>query len=381
MEVTTQLNDLDDDSLSAIFAHLDLSDMINVAECDAHFIQSLRLAFQRKHRRIKIVLSSTMAGDKDSIVLDDDKIAVLLFSYFGQCIRYLVVDQPSEFSGEVQEAILTHCSKSEASLVNLDLIDFTPDCFNTISKPFKSIETLTVTDGTLSKKMSALNNWFPNLTSLKLLNVKFIDPTGVQHHWHAIQKFVVHNENEMIPQSSLIRMFYVNPTIRILQMRQKQYTYELIRTIRQWLLVEKLTLWMPEDGFMSFINDPIENFARIKEFSLNSAEFDDAPIEWLPFRFRNLTTLTLNGFNNYRGTLMNFVLQNKELIKLTLTPNYDEPDDLMIEDFTKIVDGLPKLVDLQCCTAQDFDDDELLKFAELGKKFPKFQISFYLLPV
>lgn len=164
-------------------------------------------------------------------------------------------------------------------------------------------------------------------------------------------------------------------------MRQKQYTYELIRTIRQWLLVEKLTLWMPEDGFMSFINDPIENFARIKEFSLNSAEFDDAPIEWLPFRFRNLTTLTLNGFNNYRGTLMNFVLQNKELIKLTLTPNYDEPDDLMIEDFTKIVDGLPKLVDLQCCTAQDFDDDELLKFAELGKKFPKFQIIFYLLPV
>lgn len=368
-----KLDDINNDCLDSIFAYLDLEDLVNVAETSSCFIPSVHSVFSQKYRNKKCVLSSFDLGS-DFIVITKS-FGVQFFCHFGQYVSDLLVDCLSE---EVEEAILTHCT---SSLVNLDLAYLTTDCFNTISKPFQSIETLTLSHGMLSQKMSAVNTWFPNLTSLKLLNIKLIDPTCLENQFHSLKELVIHNGKSTLPQSAIEGMLHLNPQVEKLECFQKEYDVSLIRAISEHLpLLKVLVLWTPDDRFWSFRNQQI-TFESVKKFTLNSYYYRSTEsVECMPLHFGKLETLTLDGFNQYQDHLLDFVMQNKDLTKLSIVPEIDEFDDLKIDDFGKIVNALPKLVEFEFC-ADMFMEDELLSFLNDSKMLEKVRLLFISLPL
>lgn len=308
-----KLDDINNDCLALIFAYLDLEDLVNVAETSSCFIPSVQSVFLQKHRNKKCALSP-FGWTSDSIVITKS-FAVPFFCHFGQYVSDLLIDCMSEYSEEVEEAVLTHCS---SSLVNLDLAYLSTDCFNTISEPFESIETLKLSYGILSQKMSAVNTWFPNLTSLELLNVKLIDPTCLENNFHSLKVLLIYNGESTLPQSVIEGMLRLNPQVKILSCRQIEYDISLIRAISERLpLLEVLELWTPDDRFWSFRNQQF-TFENVKKFTLYSFYNGPYSIECMPFHFGKLETLTLDVFNHYQDHLLDFVMQNKDLTKLSL---------------------------------------------------------------
>lgn len=61
-------------------------------------------------------------------------------------------------------------------------------------------------------------------------------------------------------------------------------------------------------------------------------------------------------------------------------PVIDEFDDLKIDDFGKIVNALPKLVEFEFC-ADIFMEDELLSFLNDSKMLEKVRLLFINLPL
>lgn len=391
-----KLDDLNDDCLCSIFAYLDVKDLVNVAETNSCFIPSAQSVFSQQYRNKKFVLSTFMIGNSAYNTIDKT-FAVPFFHHFGEYVSDLLVDCLTQHDQQVEAAILTHCA---ASLVSLDLVYTTTNCFKAISKPFQNIEKLTIVRSMLSQKLSDVNAWFPNLTSLEMLNIKLVDPTCIEHHFHSLKELMIHNEKNTLPQSSIITMLRLNPQVEKMRWRQMEYDSSLLRAISEHLpLLEELELWAPEDRFLSFVSDKIA-FENVKKFTLNSfyqrAEF----VECVPFHFKKLETLILDGFNEYQDHLVEFVMQNKDLTKLSLglffsavywffsavywfcflVPYIGDFDDLTIDDIGTILAALPKLAELEFC-ADLFSKEEIVPLLNDNKMLEKVRLLFTQLPL
>lgn len=82
----------------------------------------------------------------------------------------------------------------------------------------------------------------------------------------------------------------------------------------------------------------------------------------------------MDGFNQFANHLLNFVLTNKSLLKLNLTPFIGEIDDLTLDDLVTIVSALPKITELVFC-ADGMDSRELVAFLK-HKMLKKVQLLF-----
>lgn len=374
--VPLKLDDLNDDCLGSIFAYLDPKDLVNAARTNSCFIPSAQSVFAQQYRNKKFVLSTFMIGNSGYNTIDKS-FAVPFFHLFGEYVSELLVDCLTQHDQKVEEAILTHCA---SSLVSLDLVYTTTNCFKTINKPLESIEKLTIVRGMLSQKLSDVNTWFPNLTSLEMLNIKLVDPTCIEHHFHSLKELMIHNEKKTLPQSSIIAMLRLNPQVEKMRWRQVEYDVSLVRAISENLpLLEELELWAPEDRFLSFANDKI-TFENVKKFTLNSFYHRAEFVECVPFQFKKLETLILDGFNEYQDHLVDFVIQNKGLKQLSLSPYIGDFDDLTIDDIGTILDALPKLVNFEFC-ADLFSKDEIVPLLNDNKVLKKVRLLFTQLPL
>lgn len=376
VENPLKLVDINDDCLQAIFEHLDLESLVNIAETDDHFTTAAKSVFSRRYRNKKYVMSTFLIGKSDYIAIEKS-FAALLFRHFGEFISDLLVDCLSQHDKTSEKSILLYCS---SFLVNLDLVYTTTNCFKTIEKPFEKVEKLAIVRGMLNQKMSQLNVWFPNLTSLELFNVKFLEPQTVEVHLPALKQLMIHNDQMTLQQSTIVELLRLNPQVEVLRWRQLTYDASLVRSISECLpLLEELELWSPEDRFSSFGNQKI-CFETVKKFTLNTFYHRAEFVENMPFRFKALRELILDGFNQFQDDLLNFVIENHDLTKLCLTPFIGDFDDLTLEDLHKIVDSLPKLVDLEFC-GDLFSKHELIPFLTDSKMLQKVRLLFIDLPL
>lgn len=73
----------------------------------------------------------------------------------------------------------------------------------------------------------------------------------------------------------------------------------------------------------------------------------------------------------YSIDLLDFVMTNKGLKKLSLVPNRHRPDDLTIDDIGKILNVLPELLELEFCPADQCDHKKMAKLLNNNRSLKK----------
>lgn len=225
--------------------------------------------------------------------------------------------------------------------------------------------------------MSRLNVFFPNLTSLELKNVTLNEPKPFAMNFTQLKHFKLYNEKNTIEKSTVVEMLRVNPQLEKLVLKQRDYDVDLIQSISENLLVlEELEMWMPRDRFLSFGVSRIY-FESVEKFTLNQSHHTKNSSR-IPFEFKKLQELALEGFNEYKTQILTFILENKGLHKLRFMPLLDDIDDMKYDDLLEIASSLPNLTDMEFC-ADLFAQDDLIAFITDHEMLKKVQLLFTVL--
>lgn len=325
--VALQLVDINYDCLRRIFEFLDVNDLINVAEADDNFIAAATDVFLQRLRK---------ATSKISVESD---IFATCLSHFGHISPGISVGFGQIHDSEWQKNIEKYCRKS---LHHLNVHNLNENHFERIQKPFINVRKLVISESTLGRKMSQMNLWFPNLVCLNLYDVNLTQPKFMEVNLPKLKHLTI-GDARNLPYPPLLKMLRFNPQLKSLSLTC-HYDAQLLQSISEHLVqLAELELCVPNDRFVSFGNKK-SLFTTVKKFTLN----DWSPsqlIYCLPFEFKGLEELVINGLNQSRGLLLKLICECQQLIKLKIYPSVHVSmhNSLSIDDFTLIFQQLSKL--------------------------------------
>ena len=242
----------------------------------------------------------------------------------------------------------------------------------------KKVEQLTITKSLLGENLSRLYVWFPYLTTLKLVNVTTSKPQYLAAHFPHLKHLVIYNEKMTIPLASIAGMLRANPQLISLVL-SCDYDVDFLQSASEYLpRLTELELWAPDDRFISF-DDETVHFESVENFALVAPHLRGEFIVNMPFVFGNLKELTLDGFNEFKGQLINFIKANRGIQQLNLIPCIDDWDDLTFNDLMSIINALPDLVDLEFC-GDTFKMNDIIQLLMANKQLQTVRVAFIDMP-
>lgn len=374
-EKLLRLMDMNYDCLEAIFMNLNLVDLVNVAEAHQSFIPAAALVFSRRFsNRLVYVNYNTTCTTSTVPEISKANIAAF-FHHFGKLVTILFYNAKSQQDLKVEKLLLEHCVDS---LVELELAFCPKDAFDTIEKPFENVVKLFITKSCLGRKISSLNKWFPSLTKLVLDDVKLLQPMSLGINISKLTHLSIYYNQVAIPMATFTELFRMNPQLKSLTYRC-DYGEEFLRSVSQHLQqLINLEIWSPDDRFHSF-NDEKFLFPNVETFTLNSVFYWGDFVDKMPFALPSLQELHFDGFNEFDGTLINFIIQQKGIKKLSLMTCIEEWDDFAYDHLQSIINKLPNLIELEFC-ADTFTIDELTEFLMKNKSLETLRLFFIEIP-
>lgn len=201
---TTHLMNLNIDVQFVILENLNLSDLISLADTNAHFFRMAANVFKRKHSQklIKFLAPDDIIK-RDLCVIDDviyvqryDSILRLL-THFGQLILKLNLEH-----GSNQELLLHartfnmvhsvnkftnfYCSEG---LTQLEIENYFANFFDEMTHPFKHVEKVSITGWFKKLGTSTLtfDELFPAIKHLVLENVQVIDSSSISRSFSYLE--------------------------------------------------------------------------------------------------------------------------------------------------------------------------------------------------
>lgn len=243
----------------------------------------------------------------------------------------------------------------------------------------KQLEQLTITKSVLGENLSRLYVWFPYLTTLKLVNVTTSKPQYLAAHLPHLTHLVIHNEKMTIPLASITGMLRANPQLKSLVL-SCDYDAEFLQKASEYLRrLTQFELWAPDDRFISF-GDETVHFESVEKFTLVAPHLRGEFLVNVPFVFGNLEELTLDGFNEFKGQLINFIKANPGIGQLNLMPCIEDWDDLTFTDLMSIINALPELVDLEFC-GDTFKMNDIVQLLMNNKQLQTVRVAFIDMPL
>ncbi|XP_055302504.1 uncharacterized protein LOC129568533 [Sitodiplosis mosellana] len=370
------LTDINDDCLEVIFKCLGWADLVNVADSDERFVGVAQSVYSRRYQSKAVSLNLNAIDFKaahDKKAHADPKIgkeiAEAFFRQFGHLVSSVSFNSMAQYAINIEKSLLKHCADS---LTALELLLCRHINFETLNEPLEKVESLAITKSFLGQKLSKLNIWFPNLVSLRLVQVELQQPKALEVNFAQLKQLVIYNEDQTIPQATIGELLRFNPQLKTLILQCKLDVDFLQRIAECTSLVETLELWAPNDRFESFGEQKV-SFEGVKKFKLNSWFHWGEFLLGVPFKFSKLDKLSLNGFNEFKGEMLNFIKQNQDVTELSLLPILDDWDDLTFDDLESIVVSLPKLVELEFC-GDLFTRKELILLLSKNKDLKKVRL-------
>lgn len=141
-----ELLNLNDDCLEAIMEHVDLSDLVNLAEAHDRFIPITCLVFSRRYRKKKLFLNIGHIRFGDSNAFEIQKYCEKYFQYFGQLMSRLFINFLGDRADECENLFLKQCC---TNLVDLELTFCTTSTLEMIIEPFEKVKKLSITKSAL----------------------------------------------------------------------------------------------------------------------------------------------------------------------------------------------------------------------------------------
>lgn len=366
-----QLVDINEDCLQVIFQHLDVIDLINVADTNNRFISAAVSVYHRCHRTKGVTISNGCYCHHKIPI--PETLATSFFRHFDHevsafSVNLSCIDYELNIEQFLQPNRLT-------ALVELELYSFDETDFDTFVGPFETVEQLTIVSSWLNENLAKLNVWFPNVNTLKLYNVKTMWIESLEVHYPKLKHLTIYHNKTEIPHSSIIEVVRLNQQLESLSLHS-DIDEDFIRCIEKYSKqLKQLDLCTMNDQFFNFYDKDI-HFDNVETFTF-TCDF----VMSIPFTFNNLQELNLQGFYlqsidvEFKNQLVQFFAQNANLIKVNLDFYEGAWDDIELEDVTEIVKSLPKLSELKF-RADAFQVDDLVQFLTEHIALNKIQLSF-----
>lgn len=366
-----QLVEVNYDCLNSILENLNVFDLMNIAEADNQLVEAAQSVYSRRHRKKTVFVNLGQISNNvvEYIQLEAESAAVFC-CHFGHLMSKLFINFMFQHSLDLENMLSTHCSNS---LTELRLGFCHHDNFEAATKPWTKIQILQIYKGTLGLKMSNLNYWFPNIIYLKLSDVRFSMEKAFVARFHQLKTLVIAGKEDPIQPIAIAEMVQLNPQLETLVLHCDM-NIDLLRLISKNLSqLKELELCAPNDRFGKFDGNPIV-FRSVKTFKLKSQYDIGDYISNVPFKFHDLQSLEIIGFNeiNFDIHLMNFVLCHENIKKFVLVPKLQEANDINIEHL-KLLAEMPMLVDIEICV-DNLTVDEIISFLLDSKFLNKIQL-------
>lgn len=378
--IPLRLIDINYDCLLQIFQYLDVDSLVNIAEADDQFIPAAVTVYSHCQKRYEKVIMNIYRA---SLFKPDDwcrspSSANIepFFRHFGHGIFDLFINfDLNPLNINMGRLLQDHCA---ATLNNLDLGFFNADEMESIEKPFTALKKLTFIEGTLGQKLSQINIWFANITSLELIYINLAEPRSIEINIPRLKRLQIYNGVMNIPEENICEMLRLNPQLEDLSLLC-EFDIDFLLSLSQNLpLLETLEIWSPENRFETFGSQKVR-FDMVKSFTLNACSHRGDSIANMPFEFVQLQQLSFDGFNRFRGPILDFIFKCGDLVKLNLLPQIEDWDDLDIFDLERLVEALPHLNELAFC-ADCFIVQHVINFLTASEQLKKVEMM-YIEPV
>lgn len=381
----TRLLDLNGDVLHLIFKHLELVELMNIAEVDAILGGFARNEFRRKYQeyRIDILGHDIYARTRGALTVDHRRKVIELGDYdvklnilenFLTGIKKLRIDNRFIEGNELITMNKLVNKFGAEFLTHLNLGNTNNDALKQYQKPFKCVEDLfcIIDISGTARNMLPFNILFPRLRRLSLTlysgdDFSFIDCTFSELEYLDITV----SETSWKQRAQIERMIQKNGHIKSIEI--KNFPDNYIKTIAELLPnLENLTIF---DNCNLDETVRLENVKHFKLYSksansINRLSFPQLESikfvysseyfnEWVSFfcNHCNLTKLTINnhfGMENLRLLELTSKLQN--LVELTVESYYAISDQII----SRIIQQHDELMKLQFSVLH-YDDVEAIR--------------------
>lgn len=394
MDDRLTFTDSNEDCLYIIFRHLNLMELLNMAETMPESLHTATSIFRQKYSHyVFTIMSDPRESDEEFRYEIQDEAEEIRFyhlelfqnvlQYFGNAVKRIAIENGKDNNLTMANRLVNeYCSES---VKELDLEYISPNGLLQYSKPFSAVEKLSCTIGTELDGNFTLTHLFPKLQKLTILLRSGVNFNAIDCAFPLLKQLDLwifpDCEERMHQIEGFIRK---NPQIKSVQLRGK-YSY-LLKTVSE---VTPNLQNFNVSLFENTHNNEVR-FGNVNNFHLLSVSSEG---------FDKLSFLHLNSFELYYihqdEQLIRFLNRHQHLNRLhirygvsrpVILYEADLPDlveviiedhDVSIESINEFINSHPKLMKFQIRRNINADNQELLKIFEKDWNIQTFRYKNY----
>lgn len=387
-DATTELTDLNFDCLEKVFNHLDIVDLLNLADSNVRLRKIAAFVFARKHAKktihifnvyirfkfkMHLNLPDRNVLDKGAIVqVADAKSSLQILRCFGNFITKLVITQPR--GAYISNHIIGYANEYCADKLNeikFECIEDDPFEENLL-KPFAGVRKVEFNFCHLRSNIMDFNKWFPKMSSLRMYGNRFVcNPTDNQIMEQSIvplkrpQDYIEAHCPHLttlkidgcgskpfsLTKQHIERFIDLNPQITQLTLYycpKMEFLQELSTKLTS---LESLDILCDVVEILNYTGKAIE-FNVLKYLKLKFIH--SYPMPELPFLCNKLETFNLYVLYDMNDELFDFLGTHTTIKKLTLrTSQFNVTDEFTV----RIARSLPLLEELDLDRSRFSNED------------------------
>lgn len=356
MKTETKITDVNNDCLVRVFEYLSFDDLLSIAEANKRLRQAAGFVFARAFGTRAIYLNVTLSYREGTVEVNDERISIndlktslQILRNFGPWIKKLeLAYAPFTFPQrreEVDRYIMKYCA---ASLTDLELNALAENSFKDLRKPFSNVEKVRFNFGTLGKKLTQFNRWFPKMRCLELMSNQFADSKCIETSFPSLTELMVgaSTESNGLKHENIVRSLSLNRQLTNLSLRSVSDP-TLFQSANEYLPnLESLDItWDLKYSFK--FNGKKIHFKNVKKVNMCVFTKDNRIPLKIPFSFNQLEEFRLQTGSQLNKELTDFITKHPAVSKLSIVPRYQfEYQDISEQLLVKITEALPALKEI-----------------------------------
>lgn len=363
------LIDLNVKFLEAVWRHLNLEDIINIAEAYGITVEKIEQleadnTNPSAEKFIKFATTLQMAAIKKGASSQPSLLMnTRLLQHFGyDAISKISIDYKMHDTHLIGPSILT---QHHESLVSIELMNIDETTLADIVQPFPNVEHLTLIKGRLGERFSNFANWFPQLHTLHLAYLFIEKPENIESHFPNLLHFSLRNDasdsakyKSLISDTNVKIFIQLNPQLTSLSLSDdaaghddygirinQQFVYFLNRKLPH---LTSLSLDILHLRQQTFRHDELVIFNSLQCLRICVRNWSDLSI--FPIVSQQLHELEIRLHEDW-NTSVNFIAMesflsgNESIQKLTIESCHNVYD-LYDKHMSKLMNRLPALEEL-----------------------------------
>lgn len=374
----TKWTDLNADCQLLILEELDFPSLLNMAEVSDALAVMTADVFRRKFAMEAIELQpeyklKTVYEErkpKSIEIMDLDEFFKAL-KYFGPHVTKLIINFSELPRDDGFRIIKNIINSTTDSLTQLHLKNCKENYLINVRSPFSGTKDVLFSGNfeKLASDVLDLNELFPNMRKLTLINNEVIDKTCIDRVFPHLEDFEVVFMNKMgILESDVIQMLQKNPQIR--RFATERATMRFFRALNEHLPdLEELKF---TNMFWDYdLQGDAVVFKNVKKLSVKGLSDETPDLHVFP----SLVELQIDSFTDFSSQWADFVLKHLNLEKLYITSGVMRNTHL-----TKLIGKLTQLTDVSLICGQKIQATTIVDFVKPRDKLQELRLNVFPSP-